>query len=392
MEDVSPTRTPIAAEVDLRAPRHNARRLRHLAGGGPPMAVVKADAYGHGAERVVQVLREEGVRHFAVARVPEALALRRAGLDAPILVFEAPLPAHLPAYAQYRLDVTVPSPAVAEAVAGTARAEGPMRAHVKIDTGMGRLGLAPAALPAVLRRLGKTPGVEVAGIWTHLATAGAPEGASFMQTQIERFHTALRRVENALEETGACLHVANTGALLTQPNLLHPFHPALVRVGLGLYGLGPTEALAAEAGLRPVMRLTSRVTHLKTIGAGATVSYGRTWRAERPTRIATVGAGYADGYPRLLSNRAEVGIRGHRFRVAGTVCMDMLMVDLGPPDASGPGRSVAVGDEVVLFGEGGPSAYEVASWAETIPYEICCAVSPRVPRVERGSVGERGSG
>jgi alanine racemase len=160
----------------------------------------------------------------------------------------------------------------------------------------------------------------------------------------------------------------------------------LARTGIGLYGASAN--LTEWGGLRPVMRFVSRITHLKTVAPGTPISYEGTWTAPAPSRIATVGAGYADGYPRRLSNRASVGIGGHRYPVVGTVCMDMFMVDLGPPD--GPGGAVVTGDEVVLFGEGGPAVYEVAAWSETIPYEICCRVSARVPRryIDAGTAAE----
>ncbi len=360
---------PTMAEVHLGHLRHNVRVLRARAGQAGLMGVVKADAYGHGAVPVARVLREEGVRHFAVATVPEGMALRRAGLDEPILVLSAPLPAYLPAYARHRLDVTVPSRAVAEAVAAAARQAGPLRAHVKVDTGMGRLGLPPEEAEAVVRLLEAAPGVTLAGLETHLATA-TDEADAFALEQLERFEPLRKTLGEAFEH----VHVAHSGALFHLPQSL-AFDRALARVGIALYGLATAPP---RAGLRPLMRLSSRVVQVKTVAAGTTLSYRRTWRAARRSRIATVGAGYADGYPRLLSNRAEVGLRGRRYAVAGLVCMDMFMVNLGAP--GGPGDAVGEGDEVVLFGAGGPTTFEVAQWAETITYEICCGISARVPR------------
>ncbi len=360
---------PTMAEVHLGHLRHNVRVLRARAGQAGLMGVVKADAYGHGAVPVARVLREEGVRHFAVATVPEGMALRRAGLDEPILVLSAPLPAYLPAYVRHRLDVTVPSRAVAEAVAAAARQAGPLRAHVKVDTGMGRLGLPPEEAEAVVRLLEAAPGVTLAGLETHLATA-TDEADAFALEQLERFEPLRKTLGEAFEH----VHVAHSGALFHLPQSL-AFDRALARVGIALYGL---TTAPPRAGLRPLMRLTSRVVQVKTVAAGTTLSYRRTWRAARRSRIATVGAGYADGYPRLLSNRAEVGLRGRRYAVAGLVCMDMFMVNLGAP--GGPGDAVGEGDEVVLFGAGGPTTFEVAQWAETITYEICCGISARVPR------------
>lgn len=355
------------AEVNLGALRHNVRVLQAQAGAVPLMGVVKADAYGHGAVAVVQALQQEGVRHFCVATVPEALHLRTAGLADPILVFGAPLPEWLPAYVAHDLDVTVSSRAVAEAVQAVARTTGPLRVQVKIDTGMGRIGVPPEDAVAVVRMLEQAPGVTVAGLWTHFATADEP-GHPFTREQWRRFEQVWQALAGAAPPYR---HAANSAALYTLPESAC----GLVRAGIALYGLSE---VPMPTPLRPVMRLVSRVTHCKAVEAGTSISYNRTWCASHRTRIATIGAGYADGYRRLLSNRAWVGIGGQPFPVVGTVCMDMLMVDLGEP--GGSGEAVQVGDEAVLLGEGGPSAFELARWAETIPYEITTAISIRVPR------------
>ncbi len=362
--------TMTIAEIHLGRLRHNVRVLQARAGRARVMGVVKADAYGHGAVRVVHVLREEGVRHFAVATVPEAIRLRQAGLADPILVLAAPLPEYLPAYVHHALDVTVSSLAVADAVIRTARTVGPLRVHVKVDTGMGRLGLSPEDVLPVVRRLERAHGVTLAGLWTHFATVDDP----FVAEQSRRFAPLAEALRGTVP-----IHTANSGVLLTTPELLDLHEDALVRMGVALFGLYRAPGLTGADRLRPVMRLRSRVTHLKTVEAGTPVSYRGTWRAERRTRIATVGAGYADGLPRLLSNRGQVGVRGRLYPIAGVVCMDMLMVDLGPPD--GPGGQVTPGDAVVLFGRGGPSPYAVARLARTITYELCCGIAARVPRV-----------
>ncbi|MDX1547407.1 MAG: alanine racemase [Rhodothermales bacterium] len=369
--------TPTVAEIDLDALRHNVRVVRERAGDAALMGVVKADAYGHGAVPVARALVAAGVGRLAVATVPEGAALRAAGIDAPLLVFAAPLPGFLPAYVRHGLEVTVPSLEAAEAVVRTAQEAGPLRVHVKVDTGMGRIGVPPAEAEAVVRRLERAPGVTLTGLWTHFATADEP-GSAFPAEQLRRFEPVLRTVAEAFEH----IHVANSGALFAVPESTEPLGArALARAGIALYGL--LDLPAAREQLHPMMRLVSRVMHVKTVEPGTTISYGRRWRAERRTRIATIGAGYADGYRRLLSNRAEIGLGGRRYPVAGTVCMDMFMVDLGPPE--GPGGAVAVGDEAVLFGQGGPSAFEVAAWAETITYEVTCGVSARVPRVYLGA-------
>jgi len=365
--------TPTSAEIHLGRLRHNVHELQRLADGAPLMGVVKANAYGHGLDRVAPTLHDAGLRHFAVATVPEALALRELDLDAAILIFAAPLPEYLPVYARHGFEVTVSSGAVAEAVMRTARDVGPLRVHLKTDTGMGRIGVPPEDVADLVRDLERAPGLTLAGLWTHFATTDEAED-EFATEQLDRFRPVWETVGDAF----AFIHTANSGSLLAQPELFAPFDRTLVRTGITLYGLPPASWQGTAVHLQPVMQVTSRVVHLKTVEAGTPISYGRLWQAPRRTRIATVGAGYADGYPRLVSNRAEVSIRGERYPVVGAVCMDMFMVDLGPPDeAVSP---VAVGDEVVLFGQDGPSAAEVAAWAQTIPYEVCCGISARVPR------------
>ncbi len=365
---------PVTASVDLGALRHNVRTLQECAADADVMAVLKADAYGHGAVPVARTLADEGVRHFAVARPDEGVHLREAGLSGRILVLGAPFPNHLSVYTRHDLDVTVSSADAAEAVRTHGTSAHPLRAHVKIDTGMGRLGLAPADAPEVIHRLAAADGVVLAGVWTHFATADDPD-SSFPQTQLDRFEALLDR----LDATPEFIHTANTGALLTVGPRARDFPRPLVRTGISLYGLAARPALASRLPLRPIMRLRARVTHLKTVAPGTPISYGATWRASEPSRIATLGVGYGDGYPRLASGRAVVRIAGEKRPVVGTICMDMCMVNLGPPDRP-PATDVSVGDEALLFGPEGPTMHDVADWAETIPYEICCDLSSRVPR------------
>ncbi len=373
----SPEVIPFAstvAEINLTNLKHNAIALQKAAGGASLMAVVKADAYGHGAPRVAAALVEVGVRHFAVANVAEGIQLRECGIEGEILVFGVPFPECLHTYAEYDLDVTVSSAAVAEAVIREAKNGAGFNVHVKVDTGMSRLGVSPDEAPEVVRRLDAAPGVTLRGIWTHFANADE-EDDTFSAEQLGAFRRALA----GIGRRDIPVHAANSAAILTVPESFADFERALVRPGLALYGVHSLPTLADQIRLKPVMRLVSRVCHVKTVEPGTTVSYGRTWTAQRRTRIATVAAGYADGYPRLLSNRGFVGIRNRRYPVAGVVCMDMLMVDLGDPD--GVGAEVQTGDRAVLFGDGGPTVDEVADLAQTIPYEVLCGVSARVPRV-----------
>nr|WP_258096774.1 alanine racemase [Salinibacter sp. 10B] len=362
--------------MDLAALRHNVRRLQAEADGADLMAIVKADAYGHGAIPIAEVLQEEGIQHFAVARPSEGVQLRNAGLTGRILVLGAPFPNHLSVYTEHDLDVTVSSFETANAAIEQGRPHAPVRVHVNVDTGMGRIGLSPEEASSVIADLADARGVTLAGIWTHFATADEPE-STFADTQLSHFEELLDGLDQGIHPEH--IHTANTGALLTIGTRSQRFHAPLVRTGIALYGLTAHRKLHSQLDLRPVMRLRARVTQIKTVAPGTPISYGAHWRAPCRTCIATLGVGYGDGYPRLCSGRASVRIGGEKRPVVGTICMDMCMVDLGPPDQS-PAQDVQVGDEAELFGASAPTLYDVAEWAETIPYEICCGISPRVPR------------
>lgn len=376
--------SPLRAEIDLDAIRHNARVLARVAAPARLLGVVKADAYGHGAVPVTRVLMDEGVRQFAVATVGEAAELREAGIDAPILVFAAPLAEALPHYARLGLSVTVPSIEVARSVMDAATTHGPLGVHVEVDTGMHRLGLTPEATAPVLRALHEAPGVTVEGLWTHLATADGD--LAYSHHQLDAFDTLVAVLGPLAPDT---IHVSN-GPLLMRESARASRAGTLVRAGGVLYGMASSRDLhpaVGAAGLRAAMRLSTRVVHLQTVSEGESVSYGRTWTAPGPRRIATLAAGYADGVPRGLSNVGQVGIGGRLVPIAGRVCMDMLMVDLGPPEASG---EVNLGDEAILFGPGGPSVLDQAEAAGTIPYDLTCGLAPRVARSwRRTRVAER---
>lgn len=352
---------PARARLDLAALRRNVRRVQQHAEGTPLMAVVKADAYGHGVEHVVPVLRAEGVCAFAVASLAEGARLREMGVTEPVLVFAGPLPEALPAYARLGLEVTVSSPALVEAVLASPER---LRVHLKVDTGMHRLGVAPEEAPEVLRRLASAPHVEVAGVWTHFATADAAD-PSFAREQLAHFEAVARAAPEVP------VHLANSGAIAHLPEAVRG--RAFIRPGGLLYGLPTTRAVARALPTEPVLQFASRIVRVETVAAGETVSYDRTWRASRPTRIATLAAGYADGVPRSLSNRGVARVHGRDYPIAGRVCMDALMLDLGEAD-------VSVGDEAVLWGWNGPSVLAVAEAADTITYALTCGLSARVPR------------
>ncbi|MDA0378101.1 MAG: alanine racemase [Bacteroidetes bacterium] len=346
--------------------RANLADIRRQAGNLPVLGVVKADAYGHGALDVVRILKGEGVSRFGVATLAEALQLRRGGVEDAIMVF-APLAADgVEAATDGCLDVVVDSP---ESLDAASRTRGRLRCHLKVDTGMGRLGRTPEASVSLLRALEAHPSLDLGSIWTHFARADEPD-SDFTDRQLDRFEAFIDGIGGA----PVPLHVAASAAVYAHPRAVDPSRYAMVRVGIALYGLldlpgGP------PAGLRPVMEFVSRITHLKKVPEGTPISYGGRWSARQDTWIATIGAGYADGVSRHLSNRGAVRIGGHICPIVGTVCMDMFMVDLGPDPAG-----AAVGDPVHLFGADHPTAFDVARWSESITYAAVCGVSARVPR------------
>lgn len=357
-------------EVDLDAVRHNVRRL--TLPGSLVMAVVKSDAYGHGAVPVAKAALDGGATWLGVALVEEGLELREAGIDAPILVLsEFPRGSEKDALTS-GLTPTVYSEEGVAAVAEAARAVGRSTAvHLKLDTGMHRVGVwPPDAAPSFARRI-VDAGLSLEGLWTHFATAESDDHTT--REQLGRLLDAAADVRAAGIEP-ALLHAANSAATIRLPES----HLDLVRPGAAIYGLAAGPGL--DAGLRPALTWRSAVTMVKRLPAGERISYGHTYALERETTIATVPVGYEDGYARLLSNRGKVLIRGARRRVAGTVTMDQLLVDCGEDD-------IATGDDVVLLGAQGDeriTAEELAGYIGTIGYEVVCAISERVPREYRG--------
>lgn len=361
------------ASVDLERLRHNAALLKRLAGPAEIMAVVKANAYGHGAPRIAKTLIQEGYRYFMVATLSEALHLRHCGISAPILVAMPPLAVNLPVYSREELHVSVSTPEVCQGVLEYASAGAPLSVHVKIDTGLRRLGLTRPEAREFLSRAASLPPVRVDGIWTHLATAGADD-TEFAREQIG----LARSVADEFSGFTGYFHVGNTSSLIHPERYITPKANTMYRTGGGLLGISAMPERALDVGLRPILTLKSYVLATKPIAAGDTVSYGRRWTAPRDTRIAVVGAGYADGYPgSFASTSPTVAIRGERYPVVGSVCMDMFMVDLGPASSS---ESVCPGDEVILFGEGAAPITEIAALSGRKAYEISCGISQRVVR------------
>ena len=363
-----PTR-PAWAEIDLGAIRDNVRAL--LAVVRAParlMAVVKADAYGHGACAVARAAVDAGAAWLGVATTDEGVELRRAGIRAPVLLLGYTPPEDAEAALAHDLSVTVYQPEVARALSrAAARAGHPAKVHIKVDTGMGRIGVGPADAGELLRDLRGCDGIVVEGCFTHFAAADdADLGAA--RRQLEAFLGVLRDAATQGVPIGA-RHAANSAALLALPEA----HLDLVRPGIALYGIPPAPHLAGKVSLRRVMRLRARVVHVKRVASGTPIGYGHAYRAPRDTTIATLPIGYGDGYPRLAGGKGEVLLKGSRVRIAGRVSMDQCTVDAGD-------LAVTVGDEAELWGETVP-VEEVAEVAQTIPYEVLTGVSRRVPRV-----------
>ncbi|WP_246019297.1 alanine racemase [Saccharothrix australiensis] len=357
--------------IDLDNLRHNVSLLAGLAPRAETMAVVKADGYGHGAVEVARAALESGASWIGACSLGEALALREAGITAPVLAWlDLPGTDYAPGVAA-RVDLSVSSARQLAEVAEAARAVGvEARVHLKIDTGLSRNGCRPEEWSALVEKAAATPEVRVHAVWTHLACADEV-GHPATDAQAERFDDAYR--EAVAAGLSPLRHVANSAALLTRPDL----HFDLVRPGIAVYGLNP---VPQPFDLRPVMTFRSSVALTKRIPAGESVSYGLSWTAGAPTTLALVPVGYGDGVPRTLSHRMHVWLAGRRRPVVGRVCMDQVVVDCGDD-------VVAEGDEVVLFGtgeRGEPTAREWADLAGTIDYEIVTGMHrPRVTRTYR---------
>lgn len=378
----------IWAEIDLAAVAHNVRVLRdQTAAGTGFMAVVKADAYGHGAAAVARRALAAGADWLGVARLGEALALREAGIDAPILVFGHTPPSETPTLLAHDLAATVWDYPTAVDFSDAAAAQGEtVRLHLKVDTGMGRLGLRPG-VPRLsvtgkavegnpvftVESIARLPGIRLEGVYTHFAAADHAD-ATFAHEQLERFTEFLDHLHFAGIEI-PLRHAANSAATIALP----ASHLDLVRCGIALYGLHPSPDVGpGRVELRPAMSLKCRIVQVKSVEAGTPVSYGMTYTTPEPTRIATVAAGYADGLCRRLSSRGEMIVGGRRVPIVGRVCMDLTMLDVGAvPEAD-------AGGEAVIFGRQGDARLpveDVADLLDTINYEVVCAVGARVPRV-----------
>jgi alanine racemase len=370
---------PVWAEVDLGAVKENTATLVHRAAPAALCAVVKAGAYGHGAVPVARAALEGGASWLAVALVDEAAELREAHITAPVLLLSEPSLDVLPDAVALGLTPTLYSlagvEAAAKAVASTGRTT-PLPVHVKVDTGMHRVGAQPEAVASLALAVQERTELRLEGLWTHFAVADDP-GNPFTAEQHRRFATAVDDLA-AHGIRPPLLHTCNSAGTIAHPSFRHE----LVRCGIALYGVAPSPALEGIVELRPAMSLRARVAQVKEVEAGAGISYGLRYRFERGSVVATVPLGYADGVPwRLGALGGEVLLGGRRRPIAGSVTMDQITVDCGDDG------TVASGDEVVLLGRQGHEsidAWELARRLGTIAYEVVCGIGPRVHRTYVG--------
>jgi alanine racemase len=367
-------RRPTWAEIDLKAIKNNLRGIKDMAFGTKVMVAVKADAYGHGMLEVVRVCIQEGIDYLGVATLDEALLIRRAGIKVPILVLGYVPDEYARIMVEKDIAATVFSIQLARRLSIAAvELSKNASVHIKIETGMGRLGLFPDNKTLdIISEISTLPGIYLEGIFTHFAVADIKD-KTFTLEQTELFKNFII----SLEERDIIIplkHCANSAAIMEVPEA----HFNMVRAGIVIYGLYPSDEVDKNRlMITPAMTLKSRISFIKDLDAGATISYGRTYRCSRKTRVATVPIGYADGYTRLLSNRAHAVIKGHKVPLIGTICMDQCMVDISEV------KDAAIGDEVILFGkpEDGVTADDLARSLGTISYEIVCSVGSRVPRI-----------
>ncbi len=368
------------AEIDLDAIARNVRAIKDFVGPKTQIiASVKANAYGHGLRPVARTALEAGATILAVHRIQAAIALREAGITAPILLLGYIPPSGLELVLDHRITPTLVDWDTAAAISrhADARAAGGghgVPVHIKIDTGMSRYGLEPDRAIDFVRDVARLPHLIIEGVFSHFSSADEPN-LEFAREQWTRFQAILAAIEDA-GITVPLPHICNSAGLVSMPEA----HLAAVRPGLLIYGMAPSPESVPSFPLLRALTLKSTVIKVRDVPAGASISYGRTFTADHPIRIALVSLGYGDGYPRLLSNRGAVLIRGQRAPIRGRICMDQLVVEIS--DIPG----VNVGDEVVAIGQQGDeeiTAEEVAAWAQTINYEITTGLMPQVVRVYR---------
>lgn len=364
---------PTIAEINLNAIRNNVWRICERVHPAEVMAVVKADGYGHGAIAVAQTALSAGASQLGVALLEEGLELRRAQITAPVLVFGGFFEKQIDSFIANALQFTLYNFRLAEIVSRRAQALGrTAQAHVKIDTGMGRVGLQPNEATETILAMARLTNLELVGLCTHFANSDSHD-KSYANQQIQQFKSIIQQLTN-YDLRFKYLHAANSGAVLDLPQSYFN----LVRPGVMLYGYYPSAETSESIPLEPAMSLKTQILHVKRVPAGTCISYNSTFQTRQATTIATLPLGYADGISRRLSNNLEVLVHGRRCPLVGRVCMDQIMIDLGDmPD-------VQAGEEAVLLGKQGDEEISIYEWCrrlETIPYEVTCGISQRVARV-----------
>ncbi len=360
--------------------KYNLEAIRQLINPGVKICLaVKANGYGHGAVGISRAALNFGTEYLAVAAVCEAEELRQNGITAPIMILSPFLPEEAEAIAELNLEAVISTENEIK-ILSESDGKAPTKVHLKIDTGMGRIGCRPEDASALAKMIIMSERLKLAGTCTHFPVSDSRDNSDieFTRSQIKTFNKSLQQMRAESIDPGI-VHAANSGAILNYPEA----HFDMVRPGIFAYGYLPggknglINGLSGELHPKPVMSLESRLMHIKKAPKETSISYGRTYKTTNETWIGTIPAGYADGYTRILSNSAKVLIRGKRFPVAGTVCMDQLMVDLGPESG------VELYDRVILFGseEGASTAEELTRITGTIPYELLCGISRRVPRI-----------
>lgn len=365
---------PTWVEIDLNALRHNLFAIKKWV--GPQikiLGIVKADAYGHGDYEVSRVLLSNGVEMLGIAIVEEGIQLREKGIKTPLLILGGIFEEQIDTVIQYDLTPTVYDLKLADVLSKMAyHFNKVIKVHVYVDTGMGSIGVKHNKAVEFIKSLKDMKNLFIEGIYTHCSSSDESD-SSFTNLQIKRFRAML----DALDTIKARIplrHMANSGAIIGYPEAYF----TMVRPGLSLYGLYPSEDVSRDIGLKPVMSFKTRIIHIKEMDTGDVVGYGRGYSITKPTRVAILPVGYADGYNRLLSNQGKVIIRGRKSSIIGLVCMDQCFVDVTHI------KDVSVGGEVVLYGSQGQETIPIESIAkqlDTIPYEVTCSISKRVPRI-----------
>jgi alanine racemase len=363
---------PTFAEIDLSAIAYNINEIQKRVHPAQIMAVVKADGYGHGALQVAHIAIENGASYLGVALVEEGIELRQQGIQEPILIFGGNNEGQLKNFFDYNLEITLYKEDTAIKLAEIAQElQKPIEAHIKIDTGMGRVGIPYNKAFSFIEFVNNLKGVSIKGLYTHFATSDEKD-KQCANLQFDRFKKIISQVEEKSIHV-PLKHAANSGAILDMPET----YLNMVRPGIMMYGHYPSTETTESIFIKPAMTFKSTVSYLKNVPENTSVSYGRKYVTSQPTRLATLPVGYADGYNRLLTNLGIVTIRGKKFPVVGRVCMDLIVIDLGGD------QTIKEGDEVFLFGRVEDNAFtvkEICNILGTIPYEVTCWISKRVPR------------